>query len=89
MTARQLTIQTFVDHAWKDSATLAFPEPEKGRSGVCELEYLFDYAFEYFDKGQHETAFSLRYPVQLYESHTQQPWFAVIDDIMPAGAQPI
>ena len=86
MTTRQLTIQTFVDHAWKDSATLTFPEPEKGRSGICELEYLFDYAFEYFDKDRHEAAFSLRYPVQLYESHTQQPWFAVIDDIMPAGA---
>lgn len=86
MATKQLTVQTFVDHTWKDSVTLNFPEPNKGRPGVCEMDYLFDYAFEYFDKNRHEAAFSLRYPVQLYESHTQQPWFAVIDDLMPAGA---
>ncbi|MET4696835.1 type II toxin-antitoxin system HipA family toxin [Endozoicomonas lisbonensis] len=86
MTTRQLTLQTYVDHEWKDSAALTFPDPEQGRLGVCEMEYLFDYAFEYLHQDKHEAAFSLRYPVQMYEPHNQQPWFATIDDIIPAGA---
>lgn len=87
MTAKQLTLQTYVDREWKDSATLTFPAPEQGRLGVCEMEYLFEYAYEYFNQeNKHEAAFSLRYPVQIYEPHTLKPWFATIDDIIPAGA---
>ena len=87
MSNHQLTVQLFYAQQWHDAAMLDFKEPDAGSIGCCTLEYCFDYAFELCDSvPSAESGCSLRYPVQLMEHHTRQPWFSFIDDIIPSGA---
>lgn len=81
----RLTLQIFLDGAWHDAVQLNFPIPEQGREGESELEYIFDYAINHFERYD-LSACSALYPVELSHTRRHKPWFAFIDDIMPAGA---
>lgn len=81
----QLTIQIFLHGQWHDAATLDIPHPEQGRGGPAQLGYDQDYALQWLGRDD-EHACSLTLPVELMWNHSSPTWFALLDDIMPAGA---
>ncbi|WP_417498499.1 type II toxin-antitoxin system HipA family toxin [Larsenimonas suaedae] len=80
-----LTLQIFHHDQWHDAATLTLSEPEKGRRSTATLGYDQGYAVAWMEQ-DNEHACSINYPVRLMEQFHACPWFAFIDDIMPAGA---
>jgi serine/threonine-protein kinase HipA len=81
-----LTIQLFNDGQWQDAAVLDIPDPKAGRLGLAALSYHpQSYALEYMGRDD-QYACSLGLPVDLMQTYRGKPWFAFLDDIMPAGA---
>lgn len=81
----QLTIQIFHHGQWHDAAQLTIAQPHLGRGGAMALGYEQDYALQWLGCDD-EHACSLTLPVELFGGYEQTHWFALIDDIMPAGA---
>lgn len=82
----KLTLQTHLNGAWHDAATLSLPDPEAGSRGSSELTYSPQaYAIEHLGS-RGLPACSLLLPVMIAETYRSKPWFKFLDDIMPAGA---
>jgi len=81
-----LTFQIFHQNLWQDAAVLDITDPVAGRHGWASLSYHpVSYALENLGRND-ECACSLNLPVDLMQTYRSQPWFAFLDDIMPAGA---
>ncbi|WP_062059731.1 type II toxin-antitoxin system HipA family toxin [Cellvibrio sp. OA-2007] len=81
-----LTLQLFHHDKWQDAALLDIADPAAGRYGLAQLSYHPQrYALEYLGRDD-GCACSLSLPVDLMQIYRSKPWFAFLDDIMPAGA---
>lgn len=81
----KLHLQIHIDGRWRDAVEIVMPEPNKGRMGPIELGYIQAYALEYLGQ-QGLAACSLTKPVELIQNWQAPSWYALLDDIMPAGA---
>jgi serine/threonine-protein kinase HipA len=82
----QLTLQTYLQGQWCDSAQLTLTNADQGRAGESLLGYHPQaYALEHMGRAG-QAACSLRLPVDLMQTYRSKPWFGFLDDIMPAGA---
>ena len=79
----KITLQCWLKNAWHDAAVLTVQNPEQGRSGSAELEYLPDYVARFIDIPAAQLGFE--YPVDFFP-HQCDHWPAFLLDIFPLGA---
>ncbi|MDR3409527.1 MAG: HipA domain-containing protein [Formivibrio sp.] len=78
-----LTLEKFVDGAWRQAARLTIEEPSLGIASSCLVEYLPDYALAYMG-AIGEPALSVRLPVTF--NHTRfERWAPFLLDMLPSG----
>ncbi|MBO1927572.1 HipA domain-containing protein [Thiomicrorhabdus sp. 6S2-11] len=75
------TLQIFHHQVWQDAASLAVDLETRQVS----LEYLDGYKVAYLFENL-ETACSVNYPVEIFQTYRRQGWFGFIDDILPSGS---
>ncbi|TEW52179.1 type II toxin-antitoxin system HipA family toxin [Psychromonas algicola] len=82
----ELTVQAFIDNAWKDIAKIIFPKNTDYTFDATEVHYESDYATQNLFADDHH-AVSINHPVQLFfDDGGQQGWLKFIDDIIPSGS---
>jgi len=86
----KLTVQTHLDDAWRDAATVTFDAPERGILGATRFAYDDDYFFEHavIDAVNADVndrrAVSVKTPVTL-ETRRLPTWPAWLLDLIPQG----
>ena len=78
-----LTLEKFVDGAWRRAARLQLDDPRRGIASPCIVEYLPDYALAYLG-AIGEPALSTHLPVNF--NHTRfERWAPFLLDMLPSG----
>ena len=81
----KLTVQIFLDNAWKDAATVTVFATEQGHRERTRLDYLPEFVIEHLDDANSDGAVvSYRYPVN-FEIHDELHWPAFLLDMVPGG----
>jgi len=79
----KLTLEKFIDGAWRPAATITMDHPRRGIASPCTVEYLPEYALQYLE-AIGEPALSAHLPVSF--NHQRLPhWAPFLLDILPSG----
>lgn len=77
----KITLQVFHNQKWHDAAELKADTQSQNVSLDYLKPYKIDFLFE-----QLETACSVNYPVEIFQTYQKQGWLGFIEDILPAGS---